>query len=278
MKQSSKFWPVILLFVIIPVVSKAIDPKRDYELTPDSVRATYESMSIKTTDGFSINTWIYFPTKEKDNNHTIILAYPDKGNMGNWVYFAAAFVNKGYSVVTFDYRGFGKSSDFPINRDFQYHTEFVIDLTTVCKEIDKKFPEKKIGIWALSMGTIITTLAMPDLKKNIDFIIGDGFVTDLKIVVDRIERIKNDITILPESNTDYVKCLRNIKAPLLIFAASKDQITTSNDALLLKKIKKGIYEIIIYEGEHLRGFQAGKGAFGEYYINEITQFIEKHSI
>jgi len=59
----------------------AIDPKKNYELTPDSISVKYESTTIMTNDGFSLYSWIYYPQNDLDNNNVIILAYPDKGNM-----------------------------------------------------------------------------------------------------------------------------------------------------------------------------------------------------
>lgn len=203
----------------------------------------------------------------------LVLAYPDKGNMSYWLYYAAMFVQDGYTVVTFDYRGFGKSSDFEVRRDFEYHTEFVTDLVSVVNAVDVKFTEKRVGVWALSMGTIVVTRAAAELEQSLDFVIGEGFVTDLPKVIERIETVKQRQIHLPEDEGIHKKCLENLGVPLLIFAADKDELTTAADAFELQKTKPRTCEVLVYEGEHLRGFQIGDN-FGEFYVSQVNAFLK----
>lgn len=262
----------ILSLSVLRLKSFSIDPKKEYILTPDSVGVKYESLTIRTSDGYDLSTWIYQPKEGVNNDTVLILAYPDKNNMSYWVYYAATFALRGYTVVTFDYRGFGQSADFPVNPSFEYHTEFIDDLVAVARETDNRFSHGKIGVWALSMGTIIVTRAINHLKGNIDFIVGEGFVTDVEKVVDRIEKVKHNNVVLPENSRKYQKSLKRLTVPLLIFAASDDVITTKEDAIDLQK-KKASCQVVIYEGYHLRGFQAGEGPFGQFYIDEIDKFL-----
>lgn len=83
-------------------------------------------------------------------------------------------IKSGYRVVSFDYRGFGKSNAFKIDEKMLYYTEFVEDLRAVIQYVKKSYPSRQLGLLGLSMGTIIGTLALE--KENIDFFIGEGFV------------------------------------------------------------------------------------------------------
>lgn len=254
----------------------AIKPDREYFMTPDSVGWNYEELKIKTSDDFMLNTWIYEanPTRSKDT--VIILAYPDAGNMSYFVYYSAIVANAGYTVVTFDYRGFGKSDNFEIQQDYLYYTEFAKDLEAVVNTVFSKFPDKKIGIWGMSMGTTIASRAYPAIKRKIEFIIGEGYVTDTLAIIDRYKAMDKSLT-LPEKHTEYKKAIRAIDIPLLIFTASNDTITTHEDALALKETLGYSCEVIQYSGNHLTGFQNqldSKG-FGGWYVEQINQFLEK---
>ena len=212
----------------------AINPDSNYILTPDSIGWEYEELRIRTEDNFELNTWIYAPNPETDKTAVIILAYPDAGNMSYFVYHAATLAKEGFTVVTFDYRGFGKSSDFEINPDNLYYLEFSKDLEAVVDNISNKFSNKKVGIWSLSMGTIITSRTYSNIREELDFIIGEGFVTNTAYMIDRYgKRGKN--LILPEPETTYTQIGEQIDVPLLILAASKDEITTVSDALELQE-------------------------------------------
>uniref|UniRef100_UPI00404A1014 alpha/beta hydrolase n=1 Tax=Fulvivirga sp. TaxID=1931237 RepID=UPI00404A1014 len=268
-----------LLFLILSVftyTSYGINPDRNYILTPDSISWSYEQAVVVTEDGAQINTWTYAANPKTDKDTVLILAYPDAGNMSYFVYHAATLANAGYTVVTFDYRGFGQSSDFQINPDYLYYTEFSLDLEAVVEKTAQNFTDKKIGIWCMSMGTTITTRAYPNIKEQIDFIIGEGLVTSTSEIVKRYKSLSKDV-LLPETADIYSNCLKNIAVPMLIFSASDDALTTTSDALELKDSLNSSCNVIEYSGKHLRGFQASidsKG-FGGWYIENINSFLSE---
>lgn len=266
-----------IIFIVIlglSVNAIAINPDKNYNLTPDEIGWNYEELRIKTADGLELNTWIYAPNPEVDKNTVLILAPHDSGNMSYFVYHAATLANRGFTVATFDYRGFGKSSDFEINPRNIYYLEFSTDLAAVVNEISNRFSDKKVGVWGLSMGTTVASKAYPEIKEKLDFIVGDGFVTDTAYIVDRYKTRGKDL-VLPEPALAYSKSVSQIEIPLLIFAASKDEITTTSDALKLKEKLGKTSEVVEYEGEHLQGFQykIDEKGFGVWYFEQLHDFI-----
>lgn len=252
----------------------AINPDREYFMTPDSVSWNYEQLKITTKDNYKLNTWIYEANSEDKKDTVIILAYPDAGNMSYFVYYAAILANEGYTVVTFDYRGFGKSDDFEIQREYLYYTEFALDLEAVVDNISMKFKDKQIGIWGMSMGTTIASRAYPAIKRKIDFIIGEGFVTDTSTIIDRYKELDKEL-LLPEKSSVYEKAIQSIKSPVLILTASNDKITTHQDALKLQETLGQTCNVVEYEGDHLTGFQldAENIGFGAWYVDQINSFL-----
>lgn len=266
---------VLLIFSHTINVANAIDPDREYIRTPADLGLNYESLVVRTCEGYDINTWIYAADVEKDNGRLLILAYPDAGNMSYFVYHSAIFASQGYTVVTFDYRGFGKSSDFEIDKDSLYYNEFASDLVAVTDEVHHKFQDKQIGIWAMSMGTIIAVKAMGLLEGKVDFMVTEGFVSDTSLIVERTFEQKGKTISLPEESSAYLSDLKNINIPTMIFAASQDKITTYEDALNVKKAIPANCEVIRFEGEHLGGFNSGDGEWGAYYIGQINLFLKE---
>ncbi|HAH37286.1 alpha/beta fold hydrolase [Algoriphagus sp. NF] len=266
----------LLLFSFNSVYS--INPDREYIRTPDSVKWNYQQLDINTRDGFRLNTWIYEAKPENDKDTVLILAYPDAGNMSYFVYHAAILANAGYTVVTFDYRGFGKSQDFEIQKEFLYYKEFAWDLEAVVETISKEIPNKKLGIWAMSMGTTIASRAYPQIKGQIDFIIGEGFVTDPDGIVDYYKEKGKEI-LLPESSDEFKISLESIDCPLLILTASNDKVTTHGSAIILQKKLGDNCEISRYEGEHLTGFQVDYDnlGFGGWFLSELEEFLQYKS-
>lgn len=269
------FISVLVLLIGFAGPGFAINPDREYIRTPDSVAWNYEQLSIKTKDHLELNTWIYEANKERDKDTVLILAYPDAGNMSYFVYHAAILANAGYTVVTFDYRGFGKSDDFEIQRDFLYYTEFAWDLEAVVDTISEKFKDRKIGVWGRSMGTTIASRAYPVLKGKIDFIIGEGYVTATSAIIERYQALDKPL-LLPEKPNKYKKAIKAIDIPLLIFSASNDTITTHQDAVSLCLLLGQNCQVVQFSGEHLTGFQVdyeSKG-FGGWYVEQINLFLD----
>lgn len=260
-------------FLILCFNAEAIKPDREYTLTPDSLGLNYETLKVRTPDNYDLNTWIYLPDKKNDNNKVLVLAYPDQGNMSYFVYHAASFASRGFTVITFDYRGFGQSSDFDINPNFLYYSEFVTDLVSVVERVEEKYPDKQLGIWAMSMGTIVTTLSMSQVHDKVDFIIGEGYMSNPHTIVKRIHEIKNKEIFLPETSENYTEDLESINVPLLIFAASNDQLTTVEDSLSIKDTLGENVQVEIYKGAHLTGFQIGE-EWGEYYLGKVDEFVK----
>ena len=132
-----------------------------------------------------------------------------------------------------------------------------------------KYSNNKIGIWAFSMGTIITTLIAEQIKP--DFIIGDGFVTSPQKVKEAIASKK--IISLPQGADKYEATLAQLKIPILIFSGKKDMVTTDVEVQKLKNANSSI-KVIIFDGGHMEGFQMlSKTSYGSEYIGAIERFI-----
>lgn len=262
---------LILLLLAFSVEAFAIKPDLKYVRKPDELNITYQEYLVSTPDNYKIKTWVCTPEKAIDKKVTVILAYGDAGNMSYWLNQVAEMVKKGFTVITFDYRGFGESDPFNINPDYLYYNEFVNDLVSIIRWTKKNNNENQIGIWALSMGTIMTTLAMQ--QEKVDFIIAEGFVISPMKIKESIKKIKNKEIILPPDWINYDKALNNLSVKTLLFSGKQDIVTTVEDSKYVKNLNSQ-NKIVEFEGNHLQGFQAlTSGSFGDGYINEIIEFI-----
>ncbi len=229
---------------------------------------------ITTPDKFKLKSWTFLPSKEADNHTSVVLAYADAGNMSWWLTQATILSQVGFTVVMFDYRGFGESDNFAIDPRMLYYNEFATDLEAVMNFARKKYAKNKTGVWAFSMGTIVTTLAAKTVRP--DFIIGDGFVTD-PAALKAFYAKKNDEIKLPAGAGAYPAALQNIKAPMLLFSGTKDEITPGSAIKKLKETKPAI-KIKSYEGGHMEGFyMLSKDFPGSEYIASITHFLKLHN-
>lgn len=260
----------VFLFIFLSgSATHAINPSREYVRTPDTYGLAYTQYTVQTTDNYAINVWEYGLPDSVHTKRVVIFAGTDAGNMSNLIAHAKLFVDKGIRVVAFDYRGFGKSSDFTINKDFLYYPEFAIDLDTVIKSTRAKYRQEKIGVYALSMGTYISMLR----TEKIDFLVAEGFYIEPARVVARLLAIKGKTVLLPS----MASRVSDTFTPVLIFCASKDQITTPGEARSFsEKFKPTIVE---FEGDHLGGVQVMTNIErGDLYMKSVVSFLDAHKL
>jgi alpha-beta hydrolase superfamily lysophospholipase len=262
---------ILLILLAVATAAQAINPEREYKWTPDMRGLKYQEYQVKTTDNYTINVWEYGLPDSIKSNRTIILVGPDAGNMGYLIWQARIFVQKGLRVIAFDYRGFGKSADFAINKDFLFYTEFGLDLDSVIKATREKFPSDKIGLYGVSMGTHISLLR----KERVDFSINEGFFHDPKKVVDRIKINKGKTILLPTETKSITRL--NQKIPTMIFCAANDKTTTTSDAKEFAKQNK--VTLVEFEGGHLEGMSIlQKDQYGDEYTDKMIAFLNANDV
>lgn len=264
---------IIILSIFNSFFSLALKPDSLYQMTPDSLKLKYESLKITTPDSLNLQVWKIIPELKVKNNSTIILAYGDSGNMSYWLNQAAILSQRGFAVILFDYRGFGESSSFKMNPNQLYYNEFAIDLVSVIKWAKTEYSENKIGIWALSMGTIMSTIALQ--QETLDFFIGEGFVINPAKIKTKIFELKGKEIVLPDGHTEFQNKINNLEMPMLLFAGTEDIITTIEDSKeIVSQMKKR--SIVTFKGGHLQGLQTlTKKYYGDLYIIKIEKLISK---
>ena len=259
-----------LLFVQI---ATALNPVKEYVDTPVNSNFNYEEVKIETQDGYSLNSWILYPKEANKLGRTLILSYGDAGNMSYWLRQAIEVVNQGYTVVMFDYRGFGASDAFQMDEDLLYCDEFAIDLQAVIAYTKAKF-NTKIGVWAISIGTIAAVLAQE--VQPYDYLIADGFMVSPQTIVERLEHFIQKETRLPKGATVYDHALSRLTLPVLFITGDRDGLTTVYDSNRVKPLNPKS-EVVLYKGGHLQGFQAMTNTYhGQGYIEAIHSFYEKN--
>lgn len=262
---------LIFLLFVFAMEAFALKPDLKYLGKPDKLGIQYEEYAVTTADNYKIKAWVCSPKKDIDRKITLILAYGDAGNMSYWLSQVAQLVKNGFTVITFDYRGFGESSPFSINPEYLYCNEFVNDLVSIIGWTKKNNSENQVGIWALSMGSIMTTLAMQ--QEDVDFIIAEGFVVSPIKVKESIKKLKNKEIILPTGWNNYDDALNNLSVKTLLFSGKQDVVTTVDDSKYVKNLINQ-NKIIEFEGNHLQGFQVlTSESFGDGYIKEMIEFI-----
>lgn len=264
----------LTLLVLSALKVFAINPDTVYAELPSVYGISYTDTIVSTKDGAAIRTWIYEPIGEP-NDITVVLSGSDAGNMSYYIYTATMLTKRGYRVITYDYRGFGQSSNFKIEKDRLYYLEFVTDLTTIIHMAKELNPNSKICLFGHSMGTLINFLAMVEDNDHVSFVVAEGTVSDPHTFIKRVKDIKNKTLILPKSAPAEgeltVKIQNKTDVPMLFFWGIEDDFddfAPSNGGNNL--ITSTNRSQIVFKGGHLQGIDV----LGEKYFDCFATFVK----
>jgi uncharacterized protein len=268
MKMRSLF-AVIAAFLFAGQVL-ALNPSREYKVTPDKFGMTYKEELVKTPDGATLNAW-FFTAPQKSTNW-IVMSGSGDGNMADQLEIVNSFLSAGYNVATYDYRGYGKSSDFKIDPDLFIYPQFIVDLNAVLDYLRKSRAITKFDLYGLNIGaglSIGVGANRPETKR----IIADGPWTSLEAMKSKYKsKMSKDVT-MPfgfDKNHEPVYAFDKPKGTgksVLIIVSAQDPLIGPADV----KSLKGVTEVHIVKNSpsNSENFATDKNA----YFEKVSKFL-----
>jgi pimeloyl-ACP methyl ester carboxylesterase len=101
---------MLLVFVFQPRLVYFPQVERELTTTPRAAGLDYEDVSLQTADGIDLHGW-WVPARQARG--TVLLMHGNAGNIAHRIGYATMFNRLGYSILLFDYRGYGKSGGHP---------------------------------------------------------------------------------------------------------------------------------------------------------------------
>ena len=266
---------VFLVFLLHAATAWALKPSREWVATPDFLGLTYQTLALATPDYARLAGWVVEPAPNVPDQHTtMVMAYGDMNNMSYFLYQAQALSRGGYRVYLFDYRGFGHSSDFAIDRQRLYYPEFTTDLRTVLADARRRYPRNRTGIIGFSMGTIMASEVAASSKC--DFLIAEGYVASPQLLAaGQLQRYQKTVT-LPAEVADYALVARRVYCPWLLVGGTTDANTPLADSVAVARVarRRQRRQVLSFEGGHLEGlYRLSEAEYGDVYVREVSRFL-----
>ena len=206
---------VILLIALFSGIGNchAIIPDTVYIRKPESMGLIYKDLEVITNDGYKIETWFFpaqsplsegelrdlngnrrtYETQDETKRPTIIVCNGDAGNMAYFqLYLAKSWTSRGFNVVTFDWRGFGKSSPFAMDRNYLCYTEMLEDYRAVVRTTSEQEEVLNGAIavvgWSTGAYLSMITAYTDDL---VNAFVGRSLPTDFDDFIPLVMKYKN---------------------------------------------------------------------------------------
>ena len=206
---------VILLIALFSGIGNchAIIPDTVYIRKPESMGLIYKNLEVITNDGYKIETWFFpaqsplsegelrdlngnrrtYETQDETKRPTIIVCNGDAGNMSYFqLYLAKSWTSRGFNVVTFDWRGFGKSSPFAMDRNYLCYTEMLEDYRAVVRTTSEQEEvlNGAIAVVGWSTGAYLSMITAYTVDL-VNAFVGRSLPTDFDDFIPLVMKYKN---------------------------------------------------------------------------------------
>jgi fermentation-respiration switch protein FrsA (DUF1100 family) len=129
----------------------AFFPDRGESETPRDFGVPFDAVTIETQDGERLRAWVMHASAPRAR---VVYFHGNGGNLSNWAPIVAGIVRRGYSVVAFDYRGYGVSSGTPTERGVYRDADAVV--AAAWRDAD---PHTPLVYWGRSLGGTVAAYA-----------------------------------------------------------------------------------------------------------------------
>lgn len=293
---------ILLLFIIVsPVFS--LKPERGYVFKPEKYALIYKELDIITRDSIKLNSW-FIPAQAKPSNEeisnawrnpqkkvynsdnfqpkpTIIIPNGDGGNMSQLIGHAFHLSTNGFNVALFDWRGFGESQDWKIDKDMLIYPEFLDDFRAVVDSIavQPEVAKGRIGIFGFSTGAY---LGFPVAYEKIDIkaFAGRALLTHLHKSYEILCKLKPQRGLkypdnYPE-NLMPIHIAPNFDKPCFLIVGENDKVTPEEMSIeIFQKLKGEKYLWVVDEASH-GGENGPEYKNYEHFSNLLIEFFRKH--
>mgnify|MGYP006277655287 CR=1 FL=1 len=165
---------LILFLILVVSQSFALNPKKTYDITPAQYGIDYEEVNIATEDGLNLFGWYFKPTDPKSIK-CVIISHDGEGNMEDVIEIAGDFISLGYHVLTYDYRGYGKSDDFKISDQFYIYAQFEKDMHAAIEYVRKEINGiRQIDLYGRGIGAGLSIAVGAGQHTHVKNIIADS--------------------------------------------------------------------------------------------------------
>lgn len=274
----------LLFFILFLAAYKMTHPAREIgKWSPSDLDADYESITIETSEALTLQGWWI----ENEKKSTIILLHGYATSRWNTRYMKPVMevlVAEGHNILTFDFRGHGRSEGKYTSIGFHELKDLQASLEWL--KTHKREQADKIGILGYSMGGIVT---LRGLKHNEE--VDCGIVDSAPLILEKtFKRGLKYFGKLPTFLFPLIKPfalwlinapllnLQNdakyIKQPLLIIAGK-------HDPLIPEQETRDFYQEVLQGNSHVDLWLTDAGHVRtitrspQHYREKICSFLEK---
>lgn len=199
----------------------------------------FEEKTYKTEDDNSLSALLF---KAKKSKGIIFYNHGNAGCIEYWGLRASDFVSKGYDVLMYDYRGFGKSTGKVRNEKMMY-----ADAEMIYNELLFDYKERDIIVYGISLGTGIATYIAYN-HHPITLILETPYFNFYDVAKFHYPYLPNSILLHYEFKTN--EYIHQLKSEVYLFHGTEDETIPYKSSERLVKLSDDITLFTFKNGSH----------------------------
>ena len=237
-------------------------PSREIFATPKSIGLGYETVTIETDDGISLDGW-FIPAK--DARGVLLFFHGNAGNMSHRLESLKIFNSLRLSTLIFDYRGYGRSGGKPSEqgtyRDAVAAWRYLTERRQIAKE--------SIVFFGRSLGGAVAAHLAGRYCPGA--LILESVFTSVPDLASQLYPIF-PVQWLSRFHYETKSALKSVSCPVLVIHSRHDEIIPFRHGRALFDAANAPKQFLELRGGHNDGFLVS----GQKYLNGIEGFLTAH--
>ena len=224
-----------------------------------------EEVWFETADGVKLYGWL-FRAERRPAGASVIYFHGNGGNLSYCEWVGASLAARGFDVLLFDYRGYGRSQGEPAGeRGLYADADAAYDFLTKGRGVEPG----RVALYGQSLGTA----AAADLASRREcgaLVLESGLssAADMAgVVMPWLPRFVRGLT---KNKLDTAGKLGRVRCPVLVAHGDRDEIIPVEQGRRLFEAAPGPKRLTVVEGA---GHNDLSNVGGEQYIDSLAQFI-----
>jgi hypothetical protein len=255
----------VLLVVVFAMQGRLIyfpDMGREMVLTPRDAGLDYEAVWLTTEDGARIEAW-YVPAPAARG--VALLAHGNAGNISHRVDYALMFRRLGYSLLLFEYRGYGRSEGKPSEEGTYADARAAWHHLVAERGI---LPGRIVLVGESLGGAIVARLAAAERPGAL--VLASSFVSVPELAAEFYPWLP--VRWLSRYRYDTLEALGRVACPVLVAHSRQDDIVPFRHGERLYAAVKGPKSFLELAGGHNDGFLFMRDTWRE----ALGHFLAQH--
>lgn len=219
---------------------------------------------LPTADGENLNGW-FFTSAIQPAQATIIFFHGNGGNISNLGWLGEHLAARGFDVLLFDYRGYGKStgassSEDGIYRDADAAYDYLVKTRGVAPE--------QLVLYGQSLGTTAVT-DVASRRPCAAIILESGLSSARDMTAKLLPNALHWVHFFTLNRFDSARKLTLVHCPVLVTHGDPDLVIPASQGRALYAAANEPKQLLIFSGSGHNVF----GSLGDQYLDVLSEFI-----